>query len=56
MSWLGLRSRLVLLVLLALFPVFGLFAYSAAKNQQIVHAQAQANLQSEAQLAAATIA
>ena len=56
MSWLGLRSRLVLLVLLALFPVFGLFAYSAAKNQQIVLAQAQANLQSEAQLAAATIA
>ena len=55
MSWLGLRSRLVLLVLLALLPVFGLFAYSAAKNQQVALAQAQANLQSEALLAAANI-
>ena len=56
MSWLGLRSRLVLLVLLALLPVFGLFAYSAAKNQQVALAQAQARLQSEALLAAANIA
>ena len=51
-SWLGLRARLVLLVLLALLPVFGLFAYSAAKNRQAAVAQAQANLQSEAFLAA----
>ena len=56
MSWLGLRSRLVLLVLLALLPVFGLFAYSAAQNQQVVLAQAQAILQSEALLAAANVA
>ena len=49
---LGLRSRLVLLVLLALLPVFGLFAYSAAKNRQAIVAQAQASLQSEALLAA----
>ena len=56
MSWLGLRSRLVLLVLLALFPVFGLFAYSAAKNQQASLAQAQAMLHAEALLAAANIA
>ncbi len=47
-GWLGLRSRLVLLVLLALFPVFGLFAYSAAKNQQAAITQAQASLQAEA--------
>ncbi len=53
LSWLGLRSRLVLLVLLALLPVFGLFAYSAAKNQRAAVIQAQANLQSEALLAAA---
>lgn len=33
LTWLGLRSRLVLLVLLALLPVFGLFACSAAKNR-----------------------
>ncbi|MGH8804093.1 MAG: PAS domain S-box protein, partial [Polaromonas sp.] len=32
LSWLGLRSRLVLLVLLALLPVFGLLAHSAAQN------------------------
>ena len=49
---LGLRSRLVLLVLLALLPVIGLFAYSATKNRQAIVAQAQANLQSEALLAA----
>ena len=49
---LGLRSRLVLLVLLAVLPVFGLFAYSAAQNRQTVLTQAQANLQSQAQQAA----
>ncbi len=53
LSWLGLRSRLVVLVLAALLPVFGLFAWSAAKNQQNVLALAQAGLQSEALLAAA---
>ncbi|MEO8012876.1 MAG: GAF domain-containing protein [Polaromonas sp.] len=49
----GLRSSLVLLMLAALLPVFGLFAWSAAKNQQNVLALAQAGLQSEALLAAA---
>ncbi len=53
LSRLGLRSRLVLLMLAALLPVFGLFAWSAAKNQQNVLALAQAGLQSEALLAAA---
>ncbi|MDB5779627.1 MAG: multi-sensor signal transduction histidine kinase [Polaromonas sp.] len=53
LSRLGLRSRLVLLVLAALLPVSGLFAWSAAKNQQNVLALAQAGLQSEALLAAA---
>ncbi|MDB5869083.1 MAG: multi-sensor signal transduction histidine kinase [Polaromonas sp.] len=52
LSRLGLRSRLVLLVLMALVPVFGLFTYSATKNQQAVVAFAQASLQSEARLAA----
>ena len=52
-SWLGLRFRLVLLVLLALLPVFALFAYSAAKNQQATVMQAQASLQAQALLAAA---
>ena len=56
MGWLGLRSRLVLLVLLALFPVFGLFAYSAARNQEVVLAHAQAMLQAEALLAAVNVA
>ncbi len=53
LSWLGLRSRLVLLVLAALAPVFGLFTCSAAKNQQTVLALARSSLQSEALLAAA---
>ena len=53
LSWLGLRSRLVLLVLVALAPVFGLFTCSAAKNQQTVLALAEASLQSDVQLAAA---
>jgi PAS domain S-box-containing protein len=52
LSWFGLRSRLVLVVLLALLPVFGLFAYSVAKNQQAAVLQAQASLQTEALLAA----
>ena len=53
LSRLGLRSRLVLLMLAGLVPVFGLFAWSAAKNQQTVLALAQASLQSNALLAAA---
>ncbi|MDB5743001.1 MAG: multi-sensor signal transduction histidine kinase [Polaromonas sp.] len=52
LSWLGLRSRLVLLVLLALVPVFGLFAYSAARNQEALVTLTQDSLQSEALLAA----
>lgn len=52
-SWLGLRSRLVLLVLIALVPVFALFAYSAAMNERTAVALAQARLQSQALLAAA---
>ena len=50
---LGLRSRLMLLVLAALVPVFVLFSCSAAKNQQTVLALAQSSLQSEVLLAAA---
>ena len=48
-----LRARLVLLMLVALVPVFGLFACSAAKNQQTMVTLAQASLQSQALLAAA---
>ncbi|MDB5929662.1 MAG: multi-sensor signal transduction histidine kinase [Polaromonas sp.] len=53
LSHLGLRSRLALLVLIALLPVFGLFLYSAAANRQAVETFAQASLRSEALLAAA---
>ena len=53
LRWGGLRSRLVLLMLIAWLPVFGLFAYLAAKNQQVALTLAQASLQSEALLAAA---
>lgn len=53
LSCLGLRSRLMLLVLAALAPVFVLFSCSAAKNQQTVLALAQSSLQSEVLLAAA---
>ncbi|WP_349279654.1 GAF domain-containing protein [Polaromonas hydrogenivorans] len=53
LSRLGLRSRLMLLVLAALVPVFSLFTCSAAKNQQAVLALARASLQSQALLAAA---
>jgi hypothetical protein len=52
-SWLGLRSRLVLLGLIALVPVFALFACSAAKSERTAVALAHASLQSEALLAAA---
>ena len=49
----GLRFRLVLTVLMALLPVFALFAYFTAKNQQTAVELAQARVQSEALLAAA---
>ena len=52
LSWFGLRSRLVLVVLLALLPIFGLFAYSVAQNQQAAVSQAQVHLQTQALLAA----
>jgi len=53
LSWGGLRFRLVLLALIALVPVFGLFAWSAAKSQQTALELAQSRLQSEVLLAAA---
>jgi len=53
LSRLGLRSRLVLLALAALLPVVGMFAWSAAKNEQTLLTLAEARLQSEALLAAA---
>lgn len=52
-NWLGLRSRLVLLGLIALVPVFALFAGSAAKSERTAVALAHASLQSEVLLAAA---
>ncbi|MBK5205259.1 MAG: PAS domain S-box protein [Polaromonas sp.] len=52
-NWLGLRTRLVLLVLLALLPVFGLFAYSAAQSRKAALEQAESSLQSQVLLAAA---
>ena len=53
LSWLGLRSRLVLLMMAAVLPVAGLFAWSATKDEQAVLALAQAGLQSDALLTAA---
>ncbi len=50
LGWLGLRTRLVLLVLLALLPVFGLLAYSAEQSRQAALRLAQADLQSQALL------
>ena len=43
---LGLRSRLMLLVLAALLPVFVLFSCSAAQNQQTLLTLAKSSLQS----------
>lgn len=51
-SW-GLRSRLVLLVGVALTPVFGLFGWVSAENQDAALRLAQARLQSDALLIAA---
>ncbi len=53
LSWGGLRFRLVWLALIALVPVFGLFACSAAKNQQTTLELARSRLQSDVLLAAA---
>lgn len=52
-NWLGLRSRLVLLGLIALVPVFTLFAGLVANNERAAVALAHASLQSDALLAAA---
>src|SRR5689334_2631212 len=46
LGWLGLRTRLVLLVLLALLPVFGLLVYSAEQNHRAALRLAQSDLQS----------
>jgi PAS domain S-box-containing protein len=53
LSWLGLRCRLVLLVLLALLPVMGLLTYSALQSRHSALELAQSKLQSQALLAAA---
>ena len=47
LTWFGLRSRLVLLVLFALLPVVGLLAYSALKSQDTAVELAEARLQSQ---------
>lgn len=50
--WGGLRYRLVLLVLIALLPMCGLFAYFAAKDQEAALAQARDKLQAQVLLVA----
>lgn len=47
MGWLGLRTRLVLLVLLALLPVLGLLVYSAKQSYRAALQLAHADLQSQ---------
>lgn len=47
LGWLGLRTRLVLLVLLALLPVFGLLVYSAQQGFRAALQVANADLQSQ---------
>jgi PAS domain S-box-containing protein len=47
LGWLGLRTRLVLLVLLALLPVFGLLVYSAEQSHRATLRLAQSDLLSE---------
>jgi PAS domain S-box-containing protein len=47
LGWLGLRTRLVLLVLLALLPVFGLLVYSAEQGHRAALQLAQSGLQSQ---------
>lgn len=53
-SSLGLRARLVLLVVVALLPVLGLVAWSAASQQRDALTLARSALQSQALLAAAS--
>lgn len=52
-SWLGLRPRLVLLILLALLPAFGLLVYSASQSRKAAFQAAESSLQSQVLLAAA---
>jgi PAS domain S-box-containing protein len=47
LGWLGLRTRLVLLVLLALLPVFGLLVYSAEQSRRTALRLAQSDLLSD---------
>jgi len=47
LGWLGLRTRLVLLVLLALLPVFGLLVYFAEQNHRAALRLAQSDLLSD---------
>jgi hypothetical protein len=49
---LSLSGRLMLLVLVALVPMFGVFAWSTAKSQQAAMLQVHANLQTQVLLAA----
>ena len=53
LTWLGFRTRLVLLLLLSLLPAMGLLLYSALQERHSVLAQARARLQSQALLVAA---
>ena len=52
LGWLGLRTRLVLLVLLALLPVFGLLAYYAEQGRRAALEHAQGDLQAQVSLLA----
>ena len=53
-SSLGLRARLVLLIVVALLPVLGLFAWAAASKQSDALKLARSTLQSQALLTAAS--
>ncbi|MDQ3059261.1 MAG: PAS domain S-box protein [Pseudomonadota bacterium] len=53
LTWLGLRSRLVLLVLFALLPVMGLLAWSAVQSRHSAFELAESRLQSQVLLMAA---
>jgi PAS domain S-box-containing protein len=52
LGWLGLRTRLVLLVLLALLPLFGLLAYYAEQGRRTALEHAQVDLQAQVALLA----
>jgi PAS domain S-box-containing protein len=53
LTWLGLRARLVLLVLAALLPVMGLLAYSAVQSRRAAFELAGSQLNAHALLMAA---